>query len=284
MSREPCTKCWCETVPYHWCGGDHDEHAKFTWGRCKSGKRWFWSVCAWPETRDGLDKKWPTWHGWTDTEETAKQVACDKVKEIAGDRRVSLHTQHHFASSTLREVSQDKRRERWKANPPKASGVSNHGTLWAYNSRSEYEERWRWEEHRIIKVTKKYVWVESWRHREDDSLIRIDRETLERDGSAYGGPRGWSREHYYTEAGKKALELEEAQGHANWLKARFHPLPEMPEMFTKADVLKAFREGSLAHHPDHGGDPAMFRKLVEAKEFAMEVLREREAHASRAAA
>ena len=70
----------------------------------------------------------------------------------------------------------------------------------------------------------------------------------------------------------KASSLGYPVCYADWLKNRFAPLPEMPQSFTRSDVMKAFREGSLVHHPDHGGDPEMFRKLVDAKEMALEVL------------
>jgi hypothetical protein len=127
MTRQQCTKPWCEGVPYHGCRDSHDEHAHFTCGRCKSGKRWFWSVCKWPSVGDDLNE-WPKWYGWTDTVEAAKQAAYGKIKEIAGYRPVSLHTQHHLASSTLREVSQQKRKERMAANPSNAMGVASAKT------------------------------------------------------------------------------------------------------------------------------------------------------------
>jgi hypothetical protein len=34
-------------------------------------------------------------------------------------------------------------------------------------------------------------------------------------------------------------------------------------------VIRAFRQQAHKHHPDKGGDPAIFRRLVEAKDRAL---------------
>jgi curved DNA-binding protein CbpA len=38
---------------------------------------------------------------------------------------------------------------------------------------------------------------------------------------------------------------------------------------TRDDVMRAFREKAYEHHPDKGGDPAIFRRLVEARDRAL---------------
>jgi DnaJ family protein A protein 2 len=38
---------------------------------------------------------------------------------------------------------------------------------------------------------------------------------------------------------------------------------------TEGEVTKAFRELALKHHPDRGGDGAMFSRLQEAKDIAL---------------
>lgn len=40
----------------------------------------------------------------------------------------------------------------------------------------------------------------------------------------------------------------------------------VPRTATPAEIRKAFLQGSLRHHPDKGGDPAMFRRIREAYE------------------
>jgi hypothetical protein len=39
---------------------------------------------------------------------------------------------------------------------------------------------------------------------------------------------------------------------------------------TRADVVRAYRKRALRYHPDHGGEAAKFRELVEAKECVLE--------------
>ena len=39
---------------------------------------------------------------------------------------------------------------------------------------------------------------------------------------------------------------------------------------TRADVVRAYRKRAMRYHPDHGGDAAKFRRLVEAKDKVLE--------------
>jgi curved DNA-binding protein len=41
---------------------------------------------------------------------------------------------------------------------------------------------------------------------------------------------------------------------------------------TRAEVQRAFRKQARRYHPDHGGDAAKFRELVEAKERVLDEL------------
>ena len=47
------------------------------------------------------------------------------------------------------------------------------------------------------------------------------------------------------------------------------PILGLPKGYTRADVIRAFRQQAHKHHPDKGGDPAIFRRLVEAKDRAL---------------
>ena len=40
----------------------------------------------------------------------------------------------------------------------------------------------------------------------------------------------------------------------------------------RADVVRAYRKRAKRYHPDHGGDAAKFRDLVEAKERVLDEL------------
>jgi curved DNA-binding protein CbpA len=39
---------------------------------------------------------------------------------------------------------------------------------------------------------------------------------------------------------------------------------------TRADLVRAYRKRAMRYHPDHGGDAAKFRRLVEAKDKVLE--------------
>jgi hypothetical protein len=288
--REKCTKAWCEDEGFKkgWsetrCRGDHDVHLRYSWGRCRSGKRWFWSAREQYNVRiRGDDHEGREWYGWADTEEAATEAARAAIRADAGDALVSVSVRHGWTSSKLAELSREERKAKWAANPPKQSGVADHGALWAYHA--YYGDMGApdrgWAEHRIVRKTRKYIWLAS-EYDEDGAQFRLDREALERDGHAWGGQRFRDRNDYYTLEAMKAYEADKVRRHAEWLRDRFKPLPEMPENYTKEGVAKAFREGSLLHHPDHGGDAETFRALVKAKEDALDVLAEIEAARGRA--
>jgi curved DNA-binding protein CbpA len=43
----------------------------------------------------------------------------------------------------------------------------------------------------------------------------------------------------------------------------------MRYLVTREDIMSYFRRLAFQHHPDHGGDPAKFRELVEARDRAL---------------
>ena len=46
----------------------------------------------------------------------------------------------------------------------------------------------------------------------------------------------------------------------------------VPENYSRDDVIRAFRKIALKHHPDHGGDADVFRKLVEARDLLLALI------------
>jgi DnaJ domain len=44
------------------------------------------------------------------------------------------------------------------------------------------------------------------------------------------------------------------------------------ENYSREEVIKAFRKLALKHHPDHGGDADMLRKLVEARDLLLALI------------
>ena len=51
-----------------------------------------------------------------------------------------------------------------------------------------------------------------------------------------------------------------------------HRLLGLPASCSRVDILRAFRQKAQEHHPDLGGDPAEFRRIVAAKELLLKQL------------
>ncbi|MGW5819203.1 hypothetical protein, partial [Streptomyces noursei] len=84
------------------------------WGRCQSGRRWFWAD-SW---HDDQDHHHPD-HGWTDTEPEALRAGELAAHQITADIPAALVLRHGVAASALRSLNQAKRRAK-----PAAAGRS----------------------------------------------------------------------------------------------------------------------------------------------------------------
>src|ERR1035437_9177293 len=78
------------------------------YGRCRSGKRWFWaaSVCK----LDDQDQE--ELFGWDDTEPLAFVNAQAAVSQLAKGRDVVEHLSHGYASIRLKKINAERRRSR----------------------------------------------------------------------------------------------------------------------------------------------------------------------------
>ncbi len=138
-----------------------------------------------------------------------------------------------------------------------------------YEPEASYEQG-HWRAHRVLKQTEKFIYVDfgyggAWH--ETRKLYR-DREEEGRiwwrSGSHTGG------EAFYTEAGKKALDL---------CRESYRYIPEclkalgLTEDATAADVKRAYHELCLKEHPDTGGTHEGFLKLQEHYEIALRIVR-----------
>jgi hypothetical protein len=125
-----------------------------------------------------------------------------------------------------------------------------------------------WSAHRITKITKKRIFV----HDKGERQLSFDRATVERDGYILHGRQSTAARFFYSEAGKAAQEAEWAQMRKETVCASLGEHVELLGLgagFTRADVMKAFREKAHEHHPDKGGDAEIFRRLVEARDSAL---------------
>jgi hypothetical protein len=124
-----------------------------------------------------------------------------------------------------------------------------------------------WFEAEVTKVTARNVMV-----RYKGVIARLDRGCLFRWWAWWRGVRFVS-----SQTGRIAAALEE-EWHSRYGKVGAPPpamqmpldqarhLLGVPENYTRADVMRAFRRAALKAHPDHGGTAEMFRLLVEARD------------------
>ncbi len=178
-----------------------------TYGRCKSGKRWFWVVGQHAyEARDGSAHGTPHKcddpvcifggpheYGWEDTEDAALKAMTDAVARLGGEVQPS-HTKGHapgnagHAASALKRINAARRRAR----PPKpgATGTTLLEYLYEPWSWSDYDNP-PYETHKgineipIVKKTAKRIYYDSsdsWDRSEGViTLGYINREDFEAD-------------------------------------------------------------------------------------------------------
>jgi hypothetical protein len=260
MSRPQCTKTWCEHVPR--CRDSHDNHVTFSWGRCKSGKRWFWHVHRWAPSKDAWDGS--KWHGYESTEADAVQVAFDKIKAEASGKPVSLHTLHGWAQEELKRINRSKRKERLAANPSPANAGAAVEYLYAGDWSDRYSDAyygppewyvWRF---RITKKTKERIFYIRKGERIDPGAAKY---------AQYSGIRDLDEEQIaYVDRGAMEASGEEGLYTRKWYSDDWHlflappPKPTFkPGDNVDAETLRKLRAQMVAAHPDRGGTNEAFR-------------------------
>jgi hypothetical protein len=198
------------------------------WGRCRSGKRWFWAVQEITATDEVS-----SWHGWTDTEEEAEAAARDAAAQLAGDRPVTLRTYHRIADSVLKRINVEKRRNRPPSEDTDASPVE-------YLYGIAYADGKSWvKAYRITRKTPKRIYyIREQRFADEDPEIGfVNRQELESTGEVINRSRGW------------------------W-DADFHLYAEPPELHDSSSVmpktLSELRAEMADAHPDRGGTREAF--------------------------
>jgi hypothetical protein len=81
----------------------------FVYGRCRSGRRWFWAGECNDWRGDGDEI---TMHGWAETEEEALQEARAAIERAAGGRPAIAYVRQGVAVRLLKSVNAAKRRAR----------------------------------------------------------------------------------------------------------------------------------------------------------------------------
>lgn len=218
--------CWHE--PYTRCRADHDSALRFDYGRCRSGRRWFWAVRWFDYKSDGERA-----HGWTDTQDSALTEARAAVARIAAGRPATAYMSHGEATRELKALNAERR----KARPASATGDT---TVVEYL----YGQWWDSEElvhhlvtFRITRKTPKRIYYVRRERGDDVEIGFVDRHALETTGEVHN------------------------RGAGGWWAADFHLYavpPEPAKHASAAPDLAALRTAMADAHPDRGGTSEAF--------------------------
>jgi hypothetical protein len=226
-----------------------DGECAFSYGRCRSGQRWFWTVHGWAWGHHQTGEGYLEDSGFAATEEGALFDGTAAIKGLSAGRRVIVHYSHQSASHKLKKINAEKRRAR----PPSD----------AKGSRAiEYLYSWR-ERYRIIKRTKQRVYYLK------------DGEDIDEHGDPIVNPYHMRSDDEVGFITLTKLKNGSASGY-RWL------YPSLEEMLAehrrdepeKPD-LAALKAAMADAHPDRGGSSAEFIAARQAYVAARRQLRER---------
>jgi len=150
-----------------------------SYGRCRSGKRWFWCAAYYGRLAPETER-----HGWEPTEDQAVTAARAAVAEIAAGRPAHVTTAAKYAAGALKRVNAGKRRARPPSPDRDTRPVEYLYAPWSYTS--DYGTRSTGiDEIPIVKKTPKRIYYDNTdRWDKDDGIVTlgfIDREEFETD-------------------------------------------------------------------------------------------------------
>jgi hypothetical protein len=269
----------------------------------KIGKRYYWTVWRFTdhlEEGDGGTICIRLADGFTDTREDAASAALAEIERIEPgliERQLADWEKGWGSTHKFRAIVQRHRHEsrawafvlnsegitaralhRVHHVKPKAAkhchAQADLGLIYTWVDNSDSDQfRPYWQEHRITKITLKRIFIHQHLNNSQTSLPR---EILEHGGEYRPRGHGWWQSTYYTEAGKRREDEARAEQARQFRRDRnsgvaseHATLLGLGAEFTRADVMRAFRQQEQEHHPDKGGDPAKFRALVMAKDRAL---------------
>jgi hypothetical protein len=98
--------CWHPDGRLH-CGSAHRDDEHYSYGRCRSGRRWFWTAFSFGLQAEPFDT-----YGWADTEQEALDVARAAIVRAANGCKASAACWASAASHKLKELNAAKRAAR----------------------------------------------------------------------------------------------------------------------------------------------------------------------------
>lgn len=219
----------------------------FYWGRCRSGRRWFWAVENLSWSTDSVDRA----EGWEDSEEAATDAARAAIERMAAGRRASAHLRSYTASRRLKELNAEKRRAK-----PAAKTGETRATEYLYGETSyisDYDNSYVHHVHefQVTRKTAKRIYYirEPQRvyHDNDGSELVsppevgfVDRQEIESKGEVRNRGVHWS-------ARDSRLYLKPPAPPEHWQRPQRDP-----------QELKRLKREMADAHPDHGGSSETF--------------------------
>jgi hypothetical protein len=233
-------------------------------GRCRTGKRWFWHAHTFGFGREEPKEEC----GSVDTEGQAWGAAMDAVRRFRDGRPVTAIVRHGHAGDHLKKLNEAERRARPAPDTKEANTVEYLFSSYYYCDEMSPPETlfYRW---RILKKTKKRVYY-----------VRADRpERIDERGELIGEPRSPSS---YDTTGFVDREKLEADGevrnrgvhwssHDSRLYVSLERLLEERPRQAEPPNLQQLKAEMAAAHPDRGGSSAAF---IEARARYVAALRE----------
>ena len=116
--------CWHDRPRWgcgHFSGGRDD--AFIRWGRCRTGRRWFWTAAEILQAPTEQDIDDTVLHGSADTEGEALSAACEAVAQIAAGRPAVAELRHGDASRLLQTLNARRRAARPDSGETSAAAV-----------------------------------------------------------------------------------------------------------------------------------------------------------------
>lgn len=195
------------------------------WGRCRSGRRWFWAA-RWHDQEDVPH----VLCGFEDTEGDALAAGEQAAREITDGRPTHMMCRHGVADSVLKEQNAERRRAR-----PSAGGQGAVPVEFLYSVADP-----GWDDpraasfvvsHTVVRKTARRVYFAA---REGGPSVRtgfVDRQTLEAAGKVF------------YQAGRITL---------------YEAPPNLDRVQAPAPDMAALKQEMAAAHPDRGGTDAEF--------------------------
>jgi hypothetical protein len=211
------------------------------WGRCRTGKRAFWTTRHLVEPFSDSNI---TEYGWADTLDEAARQGHLAALRLADGHCGNIHVSHGIARNQLKAINAAKRKTKPLSDSTDSSPITYlYGTAEREDARGHLVTELR--SFRITKRTRQRIYYVRRQHPDGSvDLGYVNRQELEAEGHV----------HNYAAGG--------------WWAADFHLYAEPPEVDQRNSVapapdLKALKQAMADAHPDRGGSSESF---IEARE------------------